>query len=90
MEWKIGEVAISGLVAVLLGLLYNSFKVESDAWKGWIAVFVGMAFGILFMVYKNLEFTASAIIEYLITGLQVGLTSVGMYRVAKRDWEEEF
>ena len=85
MEWKIGEIAVSGFITVVLGLIYGTLKTESDVAKGWIAFLVGIVFGYLFMLYKAVPFSIQSAIEYLFTGAQLGLTSIGLYRLTRRD-----
>ena len=78
-ELMIGDVLVSVILTIILGIVYNLVIIPDRAKSG-LAVLIGTALGIVAM-YFNLEppFSVKMYIQYGLQGFMIGAAAVGLY-----------
>jgi hypothetical protein len=81
-----GNFALSALLTLAVGVFYQFFQKAdgtstiSDPWKTRIVILTGMGLGILALFYNSIPLTTSNIVTYVVSGLQTGLASIGIWK----------
>ena len=76
----IGSVSASLFITVIMGMIYRTWEVNGKQ-KPWIAIILGMAFSLLYMIYSGTQFVANEVINNIVDGLMIGLTAVGINEI---------
>jgi len=81
-EIAFGQYAIPVILTVVLGIIYKLF-VFSDKYKSLLAVSIGIALGLIAIPYNGLPWTVINVVDYMIAGLMMGASSVGLWELQK-------
>ena len=88
-EIKLGQYALPYVIMVLLALAYKPFDNPDgtsgikDWQKGYLAVAVGIAVGIVAMFYSNVAPTFKSYVDFILYGLEKGFAAVGVFKIAQ-------
>ena len=83
MEINLGQYTLPVILAVILGIIFKFAPNIKDSYKSLIAVFVGMAFGVVLIFYQGEAITFQYIVDRILDGLMVGAAAVGLYEVQR-------
>ena len=79
----IGSFTASVVLNVLLRLIYNTINIP-DKLKPWIAIVLGMGFGVVAMFYADIECGFRCTVDHLTLGFMTGANAVGLYEITRR------
>lgn len=82
-EITLGSIGISVLLAIILQMVFNTWKVQ-DRFKAWIAVGCGMVLAITALLISGAACTPAMISTYLVQGFMTGATATGLYEMIKK------
>lgn len=83
-EIQYGGIAVSVILTVILGIIYKSTGDKiPDKYRALIAVSCGTFLGVLAIPYKGLEWTVPTTVDYLIQGIMIGASAVGLYELQR-------
>lgn len=82
-EITLGSIGLSVLLAIILQMVFNTWKVE-DRFKSWIAVGCGMILATVALLISALACTPALIATYLVQGFMTGATATGIYEMVKK------
>jgi hypothetical protein len=79
MEISIGEYSIPVVLAVVLMIIYRMVPEFPDRWKAVTSLLIGIALGLLSMVYTETLYTFQTVVNYILAGFFAGAAAVGLY-----------
>jgi len=87
-EIQLGQYAVPFLITIFLALIFKPFdKVEGSSipdWvKGYVALAIGIGLGIVAMLYKGVQPTFVAWVDYVLYGVVQGAASIGIFKLAQ-------
>ncbi|MFA7000273.1 MAG: holin [Candidatus Paceibacterota bacterium] len=77
-EAMLGQYGITVILTVILSLFYRGSSLD-NRWKPLIAILIGMALGVVAMIYQGTPFAARPLIDALLGGFMSGASMVGLY-----------
>ena len=83
-EISFGKYSLPVIVWLVTSILYYALPSIPNRLKVLIAVCIGVALGLLFIPYSNLEFSIKTIVDHILFGLMAGFTSSGIYEGINR------
>lgn len=81
-ELIVGGISVSLFLSVVLRMIYGTWEV-SNRFKPWVAVVLGMGFGLVGMYATEGIYTVAIIAAYLGQGFQAGAAAAGYYELTK-------
>ena len=79
MDISIGYYSLPVILTVILGVIYKTVPAIPDRWKSLMTMGVGLLLGIGAMLYTELPINPKLIIDYLLVGLMIGASAIGLY-----------
>ncbi len=83
MEISIGYYSLPVILTVILGVIYKTVPAIPDRWKSLMTMGVGLLLGVGAMLYTELPVTPKLTIDYLLVGLMIGASAIGLYEGQK-------
>jgi hypothetical protein len=82
---SLGKYALPVVLSVILGVIYKAIGPDrlGDRWKPLIACAVGMGLGFVVLIYNQMPWTPTNIIDGLLSGFMYGASAVGLYEVSR-------
>jgi len=83
-EIKFGQYALPVILTVVLGIVYKvvPFPIP-DRFKALVAVALGIGLSLLWVPYSGLPWTIVHVVDYVLHGLMVGASAVGLYELQR-------
>jgi hypothetical protein len=88
-EIQLGQYAVPFLITIFLAILFKPLdnpdgtSKVADWVKGYFALVIGIGLGIIAMLYKGVQPTFVAWVDYILYGLVQGAASIGIFKLAQ-------
>jgi len=81
MEISIGEYSIPAILTIVMMIVYKCVPAFPDRWKALFTVLLGIAIGLVAMLYSGEIVTFQIVVNYVLVGLFAGAAAIGLYEV---------
>jgi hypothetical protein len=79
MEISIGEFTLPAILTIVMMIVYKVIPTFPDRWKALMTIAVGIALGLVAMIYTGMAVTFQIVVNYVLAGLFAGAAAVGLY-----------
>jgi len=83
-EITFGEFTLSSVVAILLGVTFQSVPKIPDQYKNLIALLFGLSLGLLGVLVEGHVWGAKVAILHAVAGVMYGVQAIGTYNALKK------
>jgi hypothetical protein len=88
-EIQLGQYAVPFLITIFLAVIFKPLdnadgtSKVADWVKGYVALALGIALGIVAMLYKGIQPTFVMWVDYILYGFVQGAASIGIFKLAQ-------